>query len=574
MTKKNIFIIAGSAVALAAAIGLSAFILLRPVKTQYQYVSAEKRHLSETVRASGQIKPAQAVDLSFELGGRIKAVNVKAGDAVKSGDVLVELDNSAQIAQVAQAQAMLNQKIAGASKQQVAIYQATVDAARADLAKSKADTASQLDAVQAAYDVAQNNLKMASGGADSQVVGQAYQTSVTVLQSSLPVFDSALNQADQILGVDNGANNLSFKSALSALDSTKLSDAQNLYRTTKQQIEDTRASVAPLVVDSPHATVDQALKSVQDTLNQTNQMLAAVSDVLDATVSGSILPQETLSNMKFAIQTMRGTVVTESNAIVAAQQGTVNAANGLNAYTIAFNKAKLDLDTVQASVSSTILIKQAALEQAQANLDNVSAPARQTDLAPLQAALNAAEAAYSKTQLKAPFDGVVSKQSGSIGDLITSGMSVASVINDKTLQVDVYVSETDVSKIKVGNQATVTVDAYGADTGFAAAVVKIESGATQISGSSAYKVTLQFNQPDDRLKTGMTADASIVTQDKADAVAIPERSLIQRQGAYFVLVRNGQAAPEERKVQVGIKSADGWQEIISGINPGDQAVDF
>ena len=574
MTKKSIAIILGSAVALCAIVGLTAFLLLRPTWTIYQYVSAEKRHMQETVRASGEIKPAESVDLSFERSGRIAAINFKAGDAIKTGDVLMELDNAVEGAQVMQARALLTQRSAGTAQTEIAIYQAAADAARADLDKAKADTAGQLDTAQAAVDTAQNNLKLASGGEDSQIVGQAYENAVTMLQASLPKLDDALNQADQILGVDNPTVSLNYKTALSALDTSKLTTAQNLYHDAKQQITDTRNAVSPLTAASPHDSIDGAIVNVQNALNKANQLLSSVSEVLNASVSGSVLPQATLNGMKSTIQLTRSGITAQANSVVAGKQGIDNSKNSLNTYTIAYTKAKEDFTNLQASVASAVKLKEAAYQQALANLNNKKAPTRGVDLAPLRAALDAAEVAFGKTLLKSPLDGIVSKQDGKIGAIVLPNVPVASVINEKNFQIEIFIPETDVAKLKVGDQAEVSIDAYGADTKFPAAVVKLDPGSTTVNGNSVYKVTLQFTQPDERLKEGMTANAAIITQDKADATAVPGRSVIQKSGEYYVMVKSGQGAPAERQVQIGIKGADGWWEVTSGIGSGDQLVDF
>jgi len=573
MTKKSIFLIVGGAAVMCGVVGLTYWLLLKPTPVKYQYVSAEKRNVRETIKASGSIKPSQSVDLSFERSGRVSRVYVKIGDTVKAGQTLMQLDNSIEGAQVNQARALLNQRQAGTSQTEIEIYQASADAAKADLEKTKTDTAALVTTAQAALDAAQNNLKLASAG-DSEIVDQAYENAVAALQSSLPKLSDALTQADQILAVDNTTANVGFKNQVSALDTSRLTVATMAYIDTKSAIDAAQTSASLLTTDSPHADIDAAIPVMQNALLKCSQMLSDTSDVLNSTVSGNALLQATLNGMKSTIQLTRSGIVAQNNAVNQSKQGISNAKNSLASYTIAYNKAKQDLVNAQNSATGAVKIKQAAYEQAQANLNNKTAPVRYVDVAPLRASLNAAAVSYSKTLLKAPFDGVISKQDGKVGAIILPNVPVTSVIDEHTYQLELIVAETDLSKIKVGQTADVTLDAYGSDAVFPATVVKVDPTEITANGMSGYKTTLQFAKPDDRIKEGMTANATIVVQEKSDAVVVPERSVVQNSGEYFVMAKGDQDKPVQKKVLVGIKGADGWWEITSGLQPGDQLVNF
>ncbi len=169
MSKKSILFTVAAVLIMGGSIAAALTVGTKPKTTPYTYVTAEKRTLREEVRASGAIIPSQNVDLSFQTAGRIARVNVKINDVVKTGDPLMELDNAAQAAQVAQARAMIDQKNAGATPADIAVAQAAADAAQADLEKTKADAASTIATAQSALDTAQNNLKLAEGGEGSQV---------------------------------------------------------------------------------------------------------------------------------------------------------------------------------------------------------------------------------------------------------------------------------------------------------------------------------------------------------------------------------------------------------------------
>ncbi len=106
--------------------------------------------LDNLVTASGTLVPAKRANLSFKVPGQVVQVAVKAGDAVRRGDVLVRLDAAELDAAVAQArsavalaQANLDQLKAGASKEDIATAEANLNTARAQLAKVRAGASAE-----------------------------------------------------------------------------------------------------------------------------------------------------------------------------------------------------------------------------------------------------------------------------------------------------------------------------------------------------------------------------------------------------------------------------------------------
>jgi RND family efflux transporter MFP subunit len=572
MKTKDLIIFLAIALVAVGGSGVAAYVWLKPSALQIPLVSAETHHLQERVRANGDVKASQDVDLSFERSGRVARVSATVGQHVKTGDLLLELENSAEAAMVQQARALLAQKQAGATSADIAFAQATVEAANADLEKTKADTASLIATAQSALDTAENNLKLANGGEDSQIVGQAYDAAVATLQSSMPKLDDGLAQADLILGVDNTAANATFKTQLAATDAGSLVTADSLYQEAKIQVTAAHGTTDPLGPGADHASVDTAITSVQTALAKMSALLQAVSDVLNATVPGGSLSTSDLSAKQLTIQGERTSIGAQISLVVATSQAIANAKNSLTTYTIAFQKAQNDLTNVQNSAASLVKLKESAVAQAQANLSSKTQPVREVDLAPLRAALNAAAVAYDKTRLVSPIDGVVSRQDGKIGMIVLPNAPVVSVINEGGFQLETLVSETDIAKLAVGNKADVTLDAYGSDAVFPATVVKLDPAASTDNGVSGYKVTFQFDKADDRIKPGLTANVSVITQER-DAVAVPERSVLEKNGEDSVLVKTPNGL-ETRVVQIGIKGADGWWEVTSGLQAGDQVEDF
>jgi multidrug efflux pump subunit AcrA (membrane-fusion protein) len=151
----------------------------------------------------------------------------------------------------------------------------------------------------------------------------------------------------------------------------------------------------------------------------------------------------------------------------------------------------------------------------------------------------------------------------------TSGGSsspFAEIVNTSTMTMTVAFSESDISKVKVGQPATVTLDALtGVELG--AHVSAISTVGTTSSSVVSYNATLTLDQTDSRVKPGMSASASVVVA-QAQGVNVPN-SAVSGTGsiATVTLVRNGKQT--QQQVAVGLRG-DNRTQIVSGLNAGDQ----
>jgi HlyD family secretion protein len=129
-------------------------------------------------------------------------------------------------------------------------------------------------------------------------------------------------------------------------------------------------------------------------------------------------------------------------------------------------------------------------------------------------------------------------------------------------------SESDISKVKIGQTATVSLDAL---TGvqLAAHVSSISTVGTTSNSVVSYTATLTLDQTDSRVKAGMSASASVIT-GQAQGVTLPNAAVSGSGSISTVNVLRG-GSTASRQVVVGLKG-DSRTQIISGLNAGDQVV--
>ncbi len=178
------------------------------------------------------------------------------------------------------------------------------------------------------------------------------------------------------------------------------------------------------------------------------------------------------------------------------------------------------------------------------------------------------ETVYKPAPLIAPLEGTVIVRAAEPGQTIQTSDPVV-VIADHLI-VKAQVDETDVGYLKVGQQAEITLDAYPQEL-IAGEVEHVAYEAQLVNNVTIYEVDVRPAQVPDFMRSGMTANVSIVVAEARGALVVPTDAVRQDSGAASVLVRAGAFGRTARRpVEVGLTDGK-WMEIKSGLEEG-QAV--
>lgn len=223
-------------------------------------------------------------------------------------------------------------------------------------------------------------------------------------------------------------------------------------------------------------------------------------------------------------------------------------------------------------------VKRAELESEKSNLDALISE-YEKELERAKAQVSATKNAWEEAKVKlsyafvyAPISGVVSEVTTQQGETVVAGLNAPTfitVVDLSRLQVECYVDETDIGKIKVGQEATFTVDSYP-DKVFRAKVRTIYPGAIIKNNVVFYDVVLDILDPyENLLRPEMTAQVTIIAGKKENVLIVPSQAVkIDPQGNYYVMVKKGDKW-EKRIVKIGWESK-GKTEIISGLKEGEE----
>jgi HlyD family secretion protein len=188
--------------------------------------------------------------------------------------------------------------------------------------------------------------------------------------------------------------------------------------------------------------------------------------------------------------------------------------------------AQATVDTAQTNYDTAVAQKdamKAQLESAKSQVESTKAQVEQT-----KAALRLAETNLRYATIRSPVNGTVISRNVDVGQTVAASLqapTLFTIAKDLTqMQVDTNVSEADVGRIIVGQDADFTVDAYPEKT-FRGKVSEIRNAPTTIQNVVTYDVVIQVDNKDLKLKPGMTANVSVSVAHKEGILKIPNAAL-------------------------------------------------
>lgn len=188
-----------------------------------------------------------------------------------------------------------------------------------------------------------------------------------------------------------------------------------------------------------------------------------------------------------------------------------------------------------------------------------------------EAALEQALVQRSFATLHAPIGGVVASVATQEGETVAAGLNAPTfltIVDLARLQVDTYVDEVDIGKIRVGQRATFSVDAFPARD-FAGTVFAIYPTATIQDNVVKYIAAVRIQDGIGALRPEMTANVRIEL-DAREVLAVPVRAVRRVDGRSVVYVGDA-ARPEPRPVRVGWRDG-AFVEITDGLGAGERVL--
>jgi len=440
----------------------------------------------------------------------------------------------------------------GATQTQTAAAKAAVDAsklailaAQANLDDLKAGPKdAELWAAQSAVDNARATLYSIN---DKVIIWKGTSTDLEKMATGYPSSSAAVEAS--------GAAQVAVDAAVAKLNqlkagatATQLQDAQTKLMTAKSQY------------DSTSAALEQLRRGA--TVQDQQQAQAAV----DAASAGLASAQATLKKLQDGpteddVKVADAGVNQMKSALAQVQQATLKklqdgpTEDDVKAADASVNQAKSALAQVQQAYQLSLN------PYTQNDLNQTNAAVMQA-----QAVVDQSEIALSEATIVSPVDGVVSDRPQSVGNLVSPGAPIVSILSNE-VELVLGVEESQIGVVQEGQSAQISMAAYPG-VNFPAKVALIAPSADPKSRTFQVKV-----RPDDsggKLKQGMFAQVTLVTQERAKAILVPKEAVVTKAGQTSVFVLKGDTV-QQRAVKVGL-TKDNSVEVLSGVSAGEEVV--
>ncbi len=490
--------------------------------------AVQRGMVQAAVTGTGTIVPASQQNVGFRVAGQLSEVDVKVGDHVGAGQVLARIDPTTYQTALDQASASLQQAQATLSN---TLNGNAVQSAQHSLASAQQlynDTVNSINLTnqQDANSVAADQQQLSSDQAASLSSGQLSED-----QSAVNVAQDQLNQDNAQFQRFQCFANPPPNPAACPTGIQLQRDQQALSQAQQKLNLDNQAS-SRVTADQQKLSQDQ-FKATSDQVNGQKQLDQGQSSITQA--------QDQLNSQTI----QRPNTILQQEAQVASAQAQVQAAqNNLKGTTLA------------APVDGTILSLSGAVGE------TVGTGGGLTALAPGSSAPQPSSSGASSA----------SGASGSSGGGASGGSSGFAVLgNISGLEVVAPFAEADAAKVSNTESGTVTFDALPG-LSVPAHVLAVAASSTVVSNVTNYYVTLNLDQPDQRLKSGMTANANVVVSQASDVLMVPNSAITRLGGQAYVTVLSSDGKTQTRiPVETGTVG-DSTTEISSGLSEGQKVV--
>lgn len=314
----------------------------------------------------------------------------------------------------------------------------------------------------------------------------------------------------------------------------------------KNDINQSRFQIEQILLDwekSDFSFSTENMNKSMENLNKVQNFIDKVSGAVNQMKANSSVSQTTVDLYKSSVSSARSNIVTAINNLWSAGDK--------------YNTAKS---------AETLADKNLILEKRGATEDEIRA--QEAKVMQYEALLQSSSVSLSKMTLSSPINGIITKQDAKLGEIVTSGSKLVSVISTGDFEIEANVSEVSIGKVSVSNNVEIVMDAFPGKI-FKGKVSYIEPGETIVDGVVNFKVKIVFDEKYEEIKTGLTANLDIKTNMVSNVLSVPEYSIVRKDEKAFVRVKLGNKGFEEREIQTGLLGNDGFVEVLSGISEGD-----
>ena len=512
-------------------------------RTTYATAVAKIGDLEVSVSGTGNLASTDRRVVKSAVDGKVSQLLVKEGASVKAGQVIAALSNPDLIQQYQQAKLDLESQ-------------------RLKFEASRSPSQAQVSQVESAYSQAQTTL--AARKKDIQ--------SLTVI--------SPANGRVQTVTVNAGDSVSAGQSLLKVVDDTEILVTASVTQTDLPRVKVGQPAWAVFGSEFPDASGAVNSIGTQGAVSGKSTVVPVLIKILNpsgiyrsglsANVGIKVSPYDNV----YATATASPRATYDVRAEVKGTIGQITVSDGMTV-----TKGQTLATLSNSDLLPAVEKAESDLKTAQENLDRIrsglAANITEVDIKQQEVSLQRAEAAVTSKaeqvtslEIRSPINGVVLSRSIGVGDEVVAAGQLFVISDLSSMQIVIAVDELDIVKLKLGQQATIVMDALPGKS-YTAEATRIAGEGTVRDGVANYDVTLTLKNPQG-LMPGMTANATILLDSKKGVLLVPSEAIRTSGTRKTVTVAKG-TATETVQVTIGLRN-DVMTEVMTGLKEGDTVV--
>jgi HlyD family secretion protein len=516
--------------------------------TERSVATIERGELITGVTADGNLVMPHEVKLRFGSPGTVNEILVDEGDMVKAGTLLAKLDDTAQKISIESAQYDLQLALSELAE--------TVPGCCQVLGYPRRyPNTSALLSFQQAQEELQQTQELLSQGQYKEAVSKL-RMAIYDMQASQKLLNTPItdveNYPDIATDVSYVENDPDLKEYLDSYPA--ITRAVNLIQLDLERLAD----VQKLIEQASYA---EAASSLDKAIQEAEKSQRSIKSVKGQIIRFGVSYPDTATSLDFL--TSAQDYLTQLQELMA--QGNYDTVKFAEVLRMAQHDLQFSHEILQNQemvIEHGLTLK--AMQQYNLNVHKA------------ELALQNYKEELLKTEILAPFDGTVVAIGVKVNDQLSSfdysSITAIHLVDPRTIELDGIVDEIDIFKVKVGQKATIIVDALPQEE-LSGTVIFISPFGTEETGVVNYAVKIELDPTQADLKGGLTATADIVVENRENVLLIPNGAIKGSRGDYWteVVIDEATMETEKRSITLGVQNAL-FAEVLSGIEEGEKVI--
>jgi HlyD family secretion protein len=515
--------------------------------TSYTLATATTTTIISTISGTGQVANESQVNITPQVSAQVTAVLVRNGQTVKSGQIIARLDATDQIKAVNSAQASLQNAEIALQKLQQPATTSTIAQAQYSLLQAQQSIVNASTTLTKDYIGAYNAIAAAYNDMPGVVAGMSdvlYGNEASAKQANMYVYLNLAQQYTSAVNQFQTAAVVSYQAAVAAYNQSFI-DFKNM------------------AVQTSTTSTDAMLSETYATASAVKQAVTDVKNFMDF-VNSTLQSQSGSANIGSTYAKQLPSVFATQETNLENYLGTINAdVTSLYGYqsTLISDKSSLQ------AANQNLVTQQASYQELLAGPNPLDVQAQELSIQQAQNNLTDAQNTLANYTIRAPFDGTIAAVDISVGDNVSGGTTIATIITPQQYA-EIPLNEVDAAKVQVGDKATLTFGALPNVT-VAGHVTEMDTIGTVSQGVVTYNVQVTLDTQNASIKPGMSVSANIITNVAQNVIGLPSAAVhTQGQTSYVLVVPANSIASTLADGSVTLRSAPVSQTVTTGLSDG------